>query len=129
MFNIETKKYLRRTQWQKMHTHENIIAQMNDMASNKVVKLADIINSPTGQEPEATEVLSHVPPVREAGIAMTVEEANIVDDEIEQTSAVAGANEELPELIDREDDDSDDEDEDKNQEGDSLPRRSKRATA
>jgi hypothetical protein len=100
-FNLKTKTYVGRTQWTKLPTNKLVILVMNELAGANGIKLADL-----GVEPEpereaqdcnhAVTVQVHEP-IR-AEREMTNEEAKISLEEIQL--------DDVPDLVDRGDDDS-----------------------
>jgi len=100
-YNLKTKTYVRRTQWTKLPTNKLVISVMNDLLGANGIRLADLGSEP---EPErvaqdcdrAATVQTHEP-IRAVG-EMTNEEAEISLEEMHL--------DDVPDLVDRGDDDS-----------------------
>jgi hypothetical protein len=97
MYNLNTKAYVRRSQWCKCATSDHIINVMNQLAGEAGVRAADIAVEQAEEEMDITESVALNRPT-----TMVVVEA-----EVEQTD-----DPELPELEDQMGDESNDEAED-----------------
>ncbi len=99
MWNINTKAYVRRTQWRKLPLSETLINIMNDIAGGAGITLADVqIDGDLEEFDEAIGPSLHQPNDEEANIP-TAEEDSVCDMELEEP----------PELTDQYHDDSDSE--------------------
>jgi hypothetical protein len=82
-YNLNTKTYVRRTQWTKLPTSKLVIAVRNELAGTKGVKLADL-DVPTLQAQEAEEAQMQQPTTHvhvSTPAEMSQEEAGIVFDD------------------------------------------------
>ncbi len=99
MWNINTKAYVRRTQWRKLPFSETLINIMNDIAGGAGITLADVqIDGDVEEFDEAIGPSLHQSNDEEANVS-TAEEDAVCDMELE----------EFPELTDQYHDDSDSE--------------------
>jgi len=93
-YNLDTKTYVRRTQWKRLPTNKLVVATMNELAGTSGVKAADIgIPASVAEEMQVDSPDTHVPTASLP--EMTNEEMAIEFDE----------DLDLPELVGREDDD------------------------
>jgi hypothetical protein len=93
LYNLNTKTYVRRTQWKKMPTSQLVINQMNELSGEGGIRLADLEALPNiPAEEQASQVQTHQPNPNQS-VEATAEEANIEDDVP------------MPDLIDRDQDD------------------------
>jgi hypothetical protein len=95
MFNLNTKAYVRRSQWRKCATTDNVINIMNQLAGETGVMAADIAAEQVGEEIDITERVALNQPT-----IMSEVDGQQTDDP------------EIPELEDQTDVESDDEAED-----------------
>jgi len=99
MFNLNTKSYLRRSQWRKCTMSDNIVQIMNGMAGETGVQAADILD--VDQMVEESDDIGDRVALHHPVIMDMVDD--IVEEEADPT---------LPELEDAMDDESDTEDDD-----------------
>jgi hypothetical protein len=93
-YNLDTKTYVRRTQWKRLPTNKLVIVTMNELAGTSGVKAADVgIPASAAEEMQVDSPGTHVPTASLP--EMTNEEMAIEFDEALD----------LPELVGREDDD------------------------
>jgi hypothetical protein len=98
MWNLSTKAYVRRTQWKKLPFSERVIDIMNDIAGDRGIKLADILEEDAEpMEIEGGEPRLHRPDNQEMNIP-AAEENEACNEELN-----------MPELIDQCYEDSDSE--------------------
>jgi hypothetical protein len=99
LYNLNTKTYVRRTQWKKVPTSQLVINQMNELSGKGGISLADLEAIPILPAVEQAMVSHQATP--DHSVASTAEEANIMDDVP------------MPDLVDQDyqDDESDTEDE------------------
>jgi hypothetical protein len=81
LYNLNTKTYIRHTQWKKVPTSQLVINQMNELSGEGGISLADLEVIPTlPAEEQATEAIFSHQPNPDQSVETTAEEANIVDD-------------------------------------------------
>jgi hypothetical protein len=98
MYNLATKSYVRQTQWRKMIITDVVVSKMNEAAGATGVVAADITDQENNENNDVVEnnmPEMHVPATKAEPAGYTNEEADIEDD--------------MPELVDQEDDESADE--------------------
>ena len=88
-FNLQTKAYVRRTQWTKLPTNKLVIAVMNELAGVGGIKVADLGTAdPTEDEQqESLQPAMHIPIA--VPQEMTEQEAQIEFDELEEPPELA----------------------------------------
>jgi hypothetical protein len=104
LYNLRSKTYMRRAQWKKLPVSEVVIAQMTESAGPTAVEAGaiDVEANEVDEEPEppSLEPQTHVPNPDVIAEGMTVEEAEMEEEDGD-----------MPGLIDPDAEDSDDEDE------------------
>jgi len=88
LWNMDTRMYVRRTQWRKLPTSETVIKIMNNIAGAVGIKLADIPVD-QGVDMEVVDQATLHTPMGDEVIAPTAEELGIADEEMDVPELVA----------------------------------------
>jgi hypothetical protein len=61
-YNLNTKTFVRRTQWKKVPTSQLVINQINELSGEGGIRLADVEIIPIEPAEEQNTIVAHEPP-------------------------------------------------------------------